>query len=163
MKCDQRILIGERWHFLGESPPTPFPPLFSHSVVSNSLRSHARLPYPSLSPGVYANSCSLSWFISSSVAPFSSCPQSFPASGSLHTEASDIYCHFLQSGIRSPHPAVELSRHRRKAQGGTGSRAGRRRWRGMKPFDPLSPTLCLCSAPSPFLPAQVGLYIPACL
>ena len=47
------------------------------------------LPRPSLSPGVCSNSCSLSWWchptISSSVAPFSSCPQSFPASGSaLH-------------------------------------------------------------------------------
>ena len=44
---------------------------------------HARLPCPSLSPGVCLNSCPLSWWyhptISSSVAPFS-CPQSFPAS-----------------------------------------------------------------------------------
>ena len=48
---------------------------------------HARLPCPSLSPGVCSNSCSLSqWYysnISSSVSPFSSCPQSFPASGSF--------------------------------------------------------------------------------
>ena len=45
---------------------------------------HARLPYPSLSPGVCSNSCPLSrWYhptISSSVSPFFSCPQSFPAS-----------------------------------------------------------------------------------
>ena len=48
---------------------------------------HARLPCPSLSAGVCSNSCSLSWWchptISFSVAPFSSCPQSFPASGSF--------------------------------------------------------------------------------
>ena len=47
---------------------------------------HARLPCPSLSSRVSSNSCSLSWWcqpISSSVAPFSSCPQSFPESGSF--------------------------------------------------------------------------------
>ena len=65
--------------------------LFSCSVVSDSLRpheqQHARLPCPSLSPGVCSNSCPLSWWchptISSSVMPFSSCPQCFPASGSF--------------------------------------------------------------------------------
>ena len=63
--------------------------LFRHSVVSNSLQAHglqhARLPCPSLSPGVCSNPCLLSrWYhptISSSVVPFSSCLQSFPASG----------------------------------------------------------------------------------
>ena len=63
----------------------------SHSAVSNSLQprglQHARLPCPSLSPGVCSNSHPLSWWshptISSSVALFSSCPQSFPASGSF--------------------------------------------------------------------------------
>ena len=48
---------------------------------------HARLPCPSPSPGAYSNSCPLSWWchptISSSVVPFSSCPQSFSASGSF--------------------------------------------------------------------------------
>ena len=48
---------------------------------------HARLPYPILSPGVCSNSCPLSQWchptISSSVTPFSSCPQSSPASGSF--------------------------------------------------------------------------------
>ena len=61
---------------------------FSHSVVSNSLRphglQHTRPPCPSPTPGVYSNSCPLSWWyhpnISSSVVPFSSCLQSFPAS-----------------------------------------------------------------------------------
>ena len=64
---------------------------FSHSVVSDSLRSHesqhARPPCPSPTPGVYSNSCPLSrWChptISSSVVPFSSRLQSFPASGSF--------------------------------------------------------------------------------
>ena len=48
---------------------------------------HARLPYPSLFPGVCSNSCPLSWWchltISSSVTPFSFCLQSFPASRSF--------------------------------------------------------------------------------
>ena len=64
---------------------------FSRSVVSNSLRphglQHAKPPCPSPTPGVYSNSCPLSrWCyttISSSVIPFSSCLQSFPASGSF--------------------------------------------------------------------------------
>ena len=63
----------------------------SHSVVSDSLQphepQHARPPYPSLTTAVYPNPCPLSrWChptISSSVIPFSSCPQSFPASGSF--------------------------------------------------------------------------------
>ena len=60
-------------------------------VKSKSLRphwpQHARLLCPSLSLRVYSNSCPLSqWYhptISSSVVPFFSCPQSFPASGSF--------------------------------------------------------------------------------
>ena len=64
---------------------------FSCSVVSDSLRplesQHARLPCPSPTPGVYPNSCASSrWchpVISSSVVPFSSCPQSLPASASF--------------------------------------------------------------------------------
>ena len=57
--------------------------------MSNSLRphglQHARPSCPSPTPRVYSNSCPLSWWchpiISSSVVPFSSCPQSLPASG----------------------------------------------------------------------------------
>ena len=64
---------------------------FSHSVVSDSLWPHesqlARPPCLSRTPGVYSNSCPSSrWChlaISSPVVPFSSCPQSFPASGSF--------------------------------------------------------------------------------
>ena len=59
--------------------------------MSNSLRSHrlqhARLPCPSSTPGACSNSCpSSQWchpIISTSVVPFSSCLQSFPASGSF--------------------------------------------------------------------------------
>ena len=65
--------------------------LFSRSVVSDSLRLHepqnTRPPCPSPGLGVYSNSCPSSWrchpTISSSVVPFSSCPQSLPASGSF--------------------------------------------------------------------------------
>ena len=63
---------------------------FSHSAVSDSLQPHesqqARPLCPSPTPRVHPNLCPLSrWChptISSSVVPFSSCPQSFPASGS---------------------------------------------------------------------------------
>ena len=63
----------------------------SRSAVSDSFRPHellhARPPCPSPTPGVHSNSCpSSQWCypaISSSVIPFSSCPQSLPASGSF--------------------------------------------------------------------------------
>ena len=66
---------------------------FSHSVVSNSLQpcesQHARPPCLSQTPWVYSNSSPLSQWchpaISSSVVPFSSCPQSLPAAGSFPT------------------------------------------------------------------------------
>ena len=64
---------------------------FSHSVVSDSLwpheSQHTRPPCPSPTPGVHSNSCPSSQSchpaISSFVIPFSSCPQSLPASGSF--------------------------------------------------------------------------------
>ena len=64
---------------------------FSRPVVSNSLQppvlQHARLPCPSPAPRTCLNSCPSSWWchptISFSVVPFSSCLQSFPASGSF--------------------------------------------------------------------------------
>ena len=64
---------------------------FSRSVMSDSLwphvSQHARPPCPSPIPGVYSNSCPSTWWchpaISSSVIPFSSCPQSLPASRSF--------------------------------------------------------------------------------
>ena len=65
---------------------------FSHLVMSNSLQhhglQHAIPPCPSPPPGVHTNTCPLSQWchptISYSFVPFSSCPQSFPASGSFH-------------------------------------------------------------------------------
>ena len=64
---------------------------FSHSVMSDSLRphelQHARPPCPSPTPGVHSDSCPSSQrchpATSSSVIPFSSCPQSLPASESF--------------------------------------------------------------------------------
>ena len=64
---------------------------FSRSVMADSLRphelQHARPPCPSPTSGVHPNPCPWPWWchptISFSVIPFSSCPQSFPASGSF--------------------------------------------------------------------------------
>ena len=64
---------------------------FNYSVGPDSLRpyrlQHTRVPCSSPNPGACSNSCpSSQWChptISSSVIPFSSCPQSFPASGSF--------------------------------------------------------------------------------
>ena len=64
---------------------------FSCSVMSDSLQpnepQHARPPCPSPTPRIHPNPCPLSQWchptISFSVIPFSSCPQSFPASGSF--------------------------------------------------------------------------------
>ena len=56
------------------------------TLQPNGLQ-HARLPCPSPTPRAYSDSCASSWWchptISSSVVPFSSCLQSFPASGSF--------------------------------------------------------------------------------
>ena len=85
LKCGCIIWIFVYYH------PVPKAPQFSLSVVSDFLWPHglqyARPPCPSPTSGVYSNSCPLSrWChpaISSSVIPFSSCLQSFPASGSF--------------------------------------------------------------------------------
>ena len=87
-------------------PHSAFPPLtcmLSSSVVSSSLRphglQHTRPPCPSPTPRIYSGSCPLSWWchptFSSSVIPFSSCLQSFPASGSLQMSQ------FITSGGQS--------------------------------------------------------------
>ena len=76
---------------------------FSRSAVSDSLRpyesQHARALCPSPTPGVHPNPCPLSrWchpIISSSVFPFSSCPQSFPASQSF--QMSQLFASGSQS------------------------------------------------------------------
>ena len=73
------------------------------SVVSDSLwphrLQHVRLPCPSPTPRVYSNSCPSSWWchptILSSVVPFPSCIQSFPASGSF------LMSQFFASGGQS--------------------------------------------------------------
>ena len=76
---------------------------FSHSVMSDSLwphePQHARPPCPSPTARIYPNPCPLNQWchptISSSVVPFSSCPQSFPASGSFQMS------HLFTSGGQS--------------------------------------------------------------
>ena len=86
---------------------------FSHSVVSDSLwphePQHARPPCPSPTPGVHSNSCPWSrWChptISSSVVPFSSCPQSFPASESFPMSQ------FFASGCQSTGVSASASVH----------------------------------------------------
>ena len=61
--------------------------LFSSVAQRPHELQHARPPCPSQTPGVYSNSCPSSWWchptITSSVVPFSSCPQSLQASGSF--------------------------------------------------------------------------------
>ena len=81
------LVCGRAFFFFGKSCSVQF----SCSVVSDSLQphglKHARLSYPLPTPRVYSNSCPLSQWchptISSSVIPFSSCLQSFPASESF--------------------------------------------------------------------------------
>ena len=83
-------LLNHQW-ILNHWTTREAPVQFSHSVVSDFLQprglQHIRLPCPSPTPRVYPNSCPLSWWcyptISSSVVPFSSHLQSFPASGSF--------------------------------------------------------------------------------
>ena len=84
---------------------------FSRSALSDSLRphkpQHAKPPCPSPTPGVYSNSCpSSQWChptISSSVVPFSFCPQSFPASGSFPMS------HLFASGGQSIEVSASIS------------------------------------------------------
>ena len=86
---------------------------FSHSVTSNSLwpngLQHARLPCPSPTPRACSNSCPLSQWrhptISSSVVLFSSCLQSFPASGSFQMSFSNQVAKVLELQFR--HQSVQ--------------------------------------------------------
>ena len=89
---------------------------FSCSVMSDSLRSHgllhARSPCPTPTPGVCSNSCpSSQWChptISSSVIPFSSCLQSFPASGSF--PVSQFFASGGQSiGVSAPASVLPMN------------------------------------------------------
>ena len=85
--------------------------LFSHSVASDSLQphglQHTRLPCPSPSPRACLSTCPLSrWchpIISSSVIPFSSCLQSFPASRSFPVSQ------LLASGVQSIEASASTS------------------------------------------------------
>ena len=91
------------WLWQGLSDSHSISVQFSLSVVSNYLwphePQHARPPCPSLTPRVHPNPCpSSQWChptISSSVVPFSSCPQSFPASGSF--QMSQLFTSDCQS------------------------------------------------------------------
>ena len=85
---------------------------FSHSVMSNTLQpyepQHARPPCPSSTPRVHPNSYPLSpWChpsISSSIVPFSCCPQSFPASWSF-----PMSCLSTSGGQSIPNNGVQLT------------------------------------------------------
>ena len=97
LKLLNKLLSRRQWTSLSSTGPLycqcrPQPSdQISCSVMSNSLRphesQHARPPCPSPNPRVHSNSRpSSQWChpaISSSVDPFSSCPQSLPASGSF--------------------------------------------------------------------------------
>ena len=85
-----RFLVLDKSPVSGPGRGPPSSVQFSHSVVSNSATyesQHARPPCPSPTPGVHPNPHPLcQWChptIPSSVVPFSSCPQPFPASGSF--------------------------------------------------------------------------------
>ena len=121
--------------FTAESPGKPVTlPLvwfssvqFSRSVVSSSLRphesQHAWPPCPSPTPGVYSNPCPSSrWChpaISSSVVPFSSCPQSLPASGSF--PMSQLFASGGQStGVSASASVLPMNTQNRSPLGWTG-------------------------------------------
>ena len=95
----------------------PFFCQFSHSVMSDSLRphglQHARPPCPSPTPRAYLSSClSSRWChptTSSSLIPFSSCPQSFPASGSF--QMSQLFTSGGQSIALSAPTSVPSNEH----------------------------------------------------
>ena len=100
---------------------------FSRSVMSYSLQphepQHARPPCPSPTPQVYPNSCPLcQWChptISSSVIPFSSCPQSFPASESF--PMSQLFESGGQSiGVSALAPVLPMNTQDWSPQGWTG-------------------------------------------
>ena len=84
-----RVCVCVDKYIYSFSDSFPLSVQFSHFVMSDSLwphgLQHARLPCPSPTLRAYSNSCPLSQWchptISSSIVPFSSCLQSFPASG----------------------------------------------------------------------------------
>ena len=100
---------------------------FSRSVVSDSLQphelQHTRPPSPSPTPRVYSNPCPLSrWChptILSSVIPFSSCPQSFQASGSFQISQLFASCgHSI--GVSASTSVLPMNTQDGSPLGGTG-------------------------------------------
>ena len=100
---------------------------FSRSVMSNSLwppePQHARPPCPSPTPRVHPNPCPLSrWChptILYSVVPFSSCPQSFPASGSF--QMSQLFASSGQNiGVSASTSVLPMNTHDWSPLGWTG-------------------------------------------
>ena len=88
-----------------------FVPSLSHVQLSvTPWLQHARLPCPSLSPRVCPNSCPLNWWcyptISSFVVPFSSCPQSFPASGSFQMSQPKYWSFSFNISPSNEHPGL---------------------------------------------------------
>ena len=117
-----KVCKSQTWFLLMESSVK-----FSRSVMSNSLQphepQHARPPCTSPTPGVYRNSCPLSrWChpnISSSVVPFSSCLQSFPASGSF--QMSQLFASDGQSiGVSASTSVLPMDTQDRSPLGWTG-------------------------------------------
>ena len=100
---------------------------FSRSVMSDSMwpqgLQHTRLPCPSPTLGAYSNSCPSNWWchpaISSSVIPFFSCPQSFPASGSF--QMSQFFTSYGQSiGVSASTSVLPMNIQNRSPLGWTG-------------------------------------------
>ena len=107
--------------------PSCYSVQFSLSVMSDSLRpheqQHARPPCLSPTPGVQPNPYPLSQWchtaISSSVIPFSSCPQSFPASGSF--QISQLFTSAGQSiGVSASTSVLPMNTHDWSPLGWTG-------------------------------------------
>ena len=103
----------------GLLPPLLLLLLLSCSVVSDSLwphgQQHPRLLYLPPSPEACSNSCPLNWWcyptIWSSVSPFSSCPQSFPASGAFPELANVLELQLIESRphVSGPEPLTSLA------------------------------------------------------
>ena len=100
---------------------------FSLSVMSDSLQphelQHSRPLCPSPTPGIYPNSCPLSQWchptISSSVVPFSPCPQSVPASGCF--KMSQLFTSGGQSiGVSASASVLPMNTHDWSPLGWTG-------------------------------------------
>ena len=118
MALSHWCICPKRWHW----PYFTCSVQFSHSVMSASLwphePQHARPPCPSPTPGVYSNSCPSSRrchpAVSSSVIPFSSCPQSlpnpsirvFPNESTLYTRWAKYWSFSFSISPSSEHPGL---------------------------------------------------------